>query len=126
MADKDKGTMKMEIPAGQEVDAVKTDPLAFLQELEDGWFVYKLACNIQRVVGAVREHGKKGAVRIDLEFAPQPQFGDRAIVIKAPMKVTLPTEDAKASIRFADDDNTLVNNDKRQPNITGMKIDKDR
>ncbi len=73
------------------------------------------ARELQRVVEAVRDTGKAGAltIKISVGLAPGAQGGqgDRELLIKPSVTPTIPKHDSKSRMFYADDENNIQRND---------------
>lgn len=70
---------------------------------------------MQRVIAAVRETGKSGSITIKLSFNSDKDNPD-LIKVADSIKAVVPVE-ARRSVWFSDDDNSLHRNDPRQGSL---------
>lgn len=68
---------------------------------------------LKKLVEAVRATGKGGSVSLKITIAPL-KDGDGELEVKAKIGLTLPAEDIKSAIYYADDNNVLIRTDPRQ------------
>lgn len=74
------------------------------------------ACELRRVVAAVRATGKAGAltVKLAVSLVPGSEGMDNALVVKPTVTAAVPKTDARSRVFFADSDNNPVRNDPNQ------------
>lgn len=80
---------------------------------------------LAKVVEAVRATGKAGSVTLKIAIAPL-KDGDGELEIKAKIGMTLPAEDIKSAIYYADENNKLVRIDPRQMTMLPDRTETDR
>ncbi|MEV7011575.1 hypothetical protein [Streptosporangium sp. NPDC051022] len=96
-------------------------PLAdVLRDLKQGQVVDEAAVQLQDLVRAVREHGKKGTFALKVEIAPM-KGDSNALVVSAQATITPPKGEPISSVFFADSDNNLVRDDPRQIALPGLR-----
>lgn len=86
---------------------------AVLQDINGGQFADQLAHDLQNLVDAVREHGRKGKLTITLEVAPL-RGNATAFTVAARRDLKLPQEEPMESVFFGTEDGNLVRDDPRQ------------
>lgn len=80
---------------------------------------------LEKVVEAVRATGKAGSVSLKITIQPL-KDGDGELEVKAKVGLTLPAEDIKSAIYYADDDNHLIRTDPRQGNLLADRTETER
>lgn len=92
---------------------------AVLQDLNGGTVADQLATDMQELVNAVREHGRKGALTLKVEV--QPRKGNiNALNVTARVDTKLPAPEPVESVFFADDGGNLLRTDPRQLTLPGV------
>ena len=92
----------------------KLNASALIDSLDNGDVSYELACKTQEVVRAVKETGKAGSISLTIKISPMAKFGAAAVAIMANIKQSIPQREYKQTIKFAQDDGTLVGDDPNQ------------
>lgn len=91
----------------------RTRPFAdVLTEINRGRDHTELSNELQALVQAVRDTGKKGSLTLSLTVVPSKV--DNGLEIIAGIKTTLPKFDRSASLFFADEEGNLTRTDPRQ------------
>ena len=99
----------------------RTRPFAdFLLEHNKGAGHQKAGEALQRVVGAVRDTGKKGSVTITVNIEPMKQSED-ALVTTVVVAEKIPTVAPKGAIFYADEDHNLQRTDPQQLEFEGLR-----
>lgn len=80
---------------------------------------------LKKLVEAVRATGKGGSVNLKITIAPL-KDGDGELEVKAKIGLTLPAEDIKSAIYYADDDNKLIRTDPRQMSMLPDRTETER
>lgn len=80
---------------------------------------------LKKLVEAVRATGKGGSVSLKIQIAPL-KDGDGELEVKAKIGLTLPAEDIKSAIYYADDDNKLIRTDPRQMSMLPDRTETER
>jgi hypothetical protein len=98
----------------QQDEPVQVRPFAaVLQDINNGQIADRLARDVQEVVNAVREHGRKGS--ITLKFEVQPRRGNsNALNVTARVDTKLPAPEPVESVFFADRGGNLLRDDPQQ------------
>jgi hypothetical protein len=97
-------------------DEVTTRPFAdILMALNRGKTHAELSRQMQQLVAAVQETGKKG--QISLTIAISPTKSDGVLEVIDTVAVKAPTHTRAASLFYADDDANLVREDPRQQTL---------
>lgn len=86
---------------------------AVLQDLNGGQLADKLAVQVQELVAAVRDRGKKGTLTLRLEVAPRKGNID-ALNVTARADLKLPEGEPMEAVFFADSSGNLLRDDPRQ------------
>ncbi len=82
--------------------------------IRDGQLVIQATDELQDVITAVVEHGKKGSLTLKLMIEPN---GDNAVTITSEVKATVPKPGVGKAIFFADQGGNLSRRDPRQRDI---------
>lgn len=85
---------------------------AILQDLDNGTVADQLATDMQALVTAVREHGRKGSITLKFEVAPRK--GGSALNVTARVDTKLPAPEPTESVFFSDAAGNLLRDDPRQ------------
>lgn len=93
---------------------------AFLHEYRKGELHDELSEQLQELVAAVVEHGKKGALTVKVEVAPAGKGAGNQLIVSAEVAAKPPKPDAPAQFFFADQEMNLSRND---PNQTRLDIE---
>jgi hypothetical protein len=96
------------------IDAVKADAVQVIKDLDDGGVAYELAAAMDRVLAAVKETGKSGAVALKLKVKPSPELGADVVIISADIAATEPKKRHPGMHRFVTEDGRLAKDDPRQ------------
>lgn len=75
-----------------------------LAELNKGALLAELSDKLSEAVAAVKEHGGKGRIRLDLKIS---RVSDEAIELVPDISITKPTKPKRPSIYFANDNGEL-------------------
>lgn len=102
-------------------DDVQTRPFAdLLQSLNKGRVHSELSDQLQQLVAAVRETGKKGSISLTLTIAPVPKSdGLYDVADNVVMKAPRPAR--KSSFFYATDEANLVRNNPNQDELPGLR-----
>lgn len=85
---------------------------AVLQDIEHGTLADQLAIDVQQLVKAVRDLGRKGTLTLKVEVAPRK--GGNALNVTARRDLKLPQEEPVESVFFTDKSGNLLRDDPRQ------------
>jgi hypothetical protein len=97
----------------EQADAVRTDFIGVLEKLRNGDAVFELSQELEKVVAAVGETGKKGSLTLELNL--EPQKGDSVtLCLLDNIKTKIPKKSKGGSIFFRTDKNMLQREDPRQ------------
>lgn len=97
-----------------EQEPTRIRPFAdFLREQSKGLTHEELSANLQALVGAVADTGKKGSLTLIVHVDPI-KGDDAAFSIHDEIRLKLPEHDRPASMFFADDEHNLTRRDPRQ------------
>ncbi len=97
-------------------DAVRGDIISVLQNLRNGDCVFELSQELEEVVAAVGETGKKGSITLKLSI--DPHKGDTLTLdIEDKIEKKVPKKDKPPSIFFRGKNNQLQRQDPRQLNL---------
>lgn len=92
----------------------------FLREQAKGKSHAELSENLQTVVNAVKDTGKKGTLVYKVSI--EPMKGDNAaLVVTDEITVRLPEHDRQSSLFFADREGNLVRNDPNQTEFNFLR-----
>jgi hypothetical protein len=80
---------------------------------------------IRLLVEAVRATEKGGKITLEIGIAPL-KDGDGELEVKAKLKLTLPAEEIKSAIYYADDANHLIRTDPRQMSMLPDRTETER
>lgn len=80
---------------------------------------------LKKLVEAVRATGKGGTISLKIAIAPL-KDGDGELEVKAKIGLTLPAEDIKSAIYYADDKNALIRTDPRQMSMLPDRTETER
>lgn len=100
--------------------------LQIVGELRDGMVVAELSQAIHDATAAVREHGKKAVVTLELTIAPL--RGGAEKLVEAPLIVTadvsskLPQPDPEATIFFVDQGGSMTRIPESKQQDLGLKV----
>jgi hypothetical protein len=98
-----------------------TRPFAdILAAIQAGTVAAEAATALQAVVQAVREHGGKGLVRLDLKIEPM-KGGGTALAVAGEVTFKAPRPEPPSAIFFSDDNGNLSRDDPRQQQIPGLR-----
>lgn len=86
---------------------------AVLQDINNGQFADQLAHDIQALVTAVTEHGRKGSLTVKFEVAPR-KGNAHALNVTGRRDLKLPQEEPIESVFFTDAAGNLHRDDPRQ------------
>lgn len=86
---------------------------AVLQDINGGTFADQLAHDVQDLVQAVRNQGRKGTLTIRLEATPR-KGNTQALNLVARRDLRLPQEEPVESVFFTDAQGNLLRDDPRQ------------
>lgn len=86
---------------------------ATLQDINNGDVADQLSTDMQTLVAAVRELGRKGSITLKVEVAPR-RGNASALNVTARVETKLPAPEPVESVFFADDDGNLSRTDPRQ------------
>ncbi|WP_066360307.1 hypothetical protein [Herbidospora mongoliensis] len=90
-----------------------------LRDLRHGEVLDQAARDLQALVEAVGEIGKKGKLTLTIEVEPMKGDSD-ALSVTAQLKLACPPKPASAAVFFADKDHNLVRDNPRQHPIPGL------
>lgn len=97
---------------------------AVIQDVNNGDFADQLAHDVQDLVQAVQEHGRKGKLTVTIEVAPR-KGNSAALNLTARRDLKLPQEEPVESVFFADRSGNLLRDDPRQMALPGLRtVDK--
>lgn len=94
-----------------------------LREIEGGRFVDDLTRDLRKVVNAVLETRKAGALTINIKVAPT---GRGSIEVDAVHKPTIPEHSRPSTTFFATPDGTLMRDDPRQEKLPLRAVEETR
>lgn len=86
---------------------------AVLQDINNGTLADQLALDVQDLVRAVRDLGRKGTLTLKVEVAPR-KGNSSALNVTARRELKLPQEEPVESVFFADGEGNLLRDDPRQ------------
>lgn len=93
---------------------------AVLQDINNGQVADQLATDMQTLVNAVREHGRKGSMTLKVEV--QPRKGNTyALNVTARVDTKLPAPEPVESVFFTDAEGNLHRDDPRQLALPGLR-----
>lgn len=98
-----------------QVDGVRTDAMEMLQELQSGNLLYELSVAIDEVLDGVKETGKKGSVKLVLEFHPMTDVNEFALKILPDVDKKVPRLPMKAETRFMGKNGGVTKHDPTRP-----------
>lgn len=102
-------------------DAPEQKPFAvFLQEHKRGLLANELARELQEVVAAVIEHGKKGSVTLKLDVSPSKD--GMTVFVTDDVKANKPKADRGGSIMFPDAKGNLHRSDPNQMRLERFHV----
>jgi hypothetical protein len=93
--------------------------IEMLKELRSGNALAELAREMRKVIGAVRESHRPGALTLTIKLKPLKGHG--ALDISDMVTTKTPSPERESSILFATEDNRLSRNDPRQPELDGLR-----
>ena len=93
-----------------------------LEEINYGEFVEQSGADLNQLVQAVHETGRKGTLTITITVAPR-KGGGRALNLTAGRVLKRPAEEPSESVFFADDAGNLVRDDPRQTSLPLRQVD---
>ncbi len=99
-------------PAAADVGP-KNNALAALARLDDGMFAFNFSTQLDALIAAVQEQGKKGSITVKIDVVPQPNFAPNAVKIIHDVVPKLPRRTPPFSMNFIKD-GRLVGEDPRQ------------
>ncbi len=100
----------------------RTRPIAdFLAEHNKGAGAREASEQLQALVAAVQETGKKGTVTITVSVAPMKGGDNSVLITSVNVAAKLPVVEPKPAVFYADDDGNLVRNDPNQLTFEGLK-----
>jgi hypothetical protein len=91
-----------------------------LREIRAGQVADQAATDMQHLVAAVREHGKKGTLTLTITVEPM-KGNEDALAVSGDVALKAPKAAPKAAIFFADDDGNLLRDDPRQVALPGLR-----
>ncbi|MFB4306926.1 hypothetical protein [Actinomadura sp. GTD37] len=95
-------------------DAGRVRPFAaILQDINGGEFATQIAGDMQDLVTAVRDLGRKGTLTLKFEVAPR-KGSSTALNVTARRDLKMPAEEPIESVFFADSGGNLLRDDPRQ------------
>lgn len=121
-------TAEYNAPSGTETAAPTANirsAMTILPELRNGRTVIDLSGAIHEALAAVRQHGKKAVVTLELTIAPVTNQGliEPAVVIVPEVRSKLPTETPDSTLFFIDaDGNATRHLERAQSELTGIRI----
>ena len=83
-------------------------------QINNGAAVQELSDALRKVVAAVRETGKSGAITLTLKVAPASKGNVDVLLVESQVKTKLPEPERGMTIFYATDNNLLVRNDPKQ------------
>ncbi len=83
-------------------------------QINNGAAVQELSDALRKVVAAVRETGKCGAITLTLKVAPASKGSVDVLLVESQVKTKLPEPERGTTIFYATDNNLLVRNDPKQ------------
>jgi hypothetical protein len=95
---------------------------AMLQDLDNGSVSDQLASDMQALVTAVQDEGRKGSVTLKIEVSPRK--GGNALNVAASVVTKLPAPEPTESVFFADGSGNLLRDDPRQMSIPLREVDR--
>jgi hypothetical protein len=94
---------------------------AIIAEIRNGEAVIELSEHIKRAIAAVREHGRKAVVSLDLTIMPaadgMEKLVEAPILIRGDVSSKLPEDKGDPSLFFVDKDGNAVREIKRQGSL---------
>ena len=115
---------KLTKPSDEDARTIK--PLAaVLQEIAGGKFQTRASEQLQELVTAVIDTGKKGVLTLQLTVAPIKPGNTSNLVVTGAVAVKAPKsdDDAPSSVFFHDRDGNLTRNDPNQPTLPLRGLD---
>lgn len=91
-----------------------------LRDIRGGQVSDQAAVSIQELVAAVREHGKKGTLTLQITVEPM-KNNEAALAVSGEVTLKAPKAAPKAAIFFADNDGNLLRDDPRQIALPGLR-----
>lgn len=91
-----------------------------LRDIQGGEVADEAAMLMQQLVGAVREFGKKGSMRLDIEVLPM-KGNEKALMVSAQASIKPPKGEPTTAVFFFDGDHNLVRDDPRQLALPGLR-----
>ncbi len=86
-----------------------------LAELDKGQLLERLSEDLMKAIAAVKLHGGKASLRLDLKIA---RISDEAVEIVPEPAIKIPVKPLRRSIYFADDDGNLSKTRFEQKELT--------
>jgi hypothetical protein len=115
-------------PTSEEQEPGRVRPFAaILQDINGGEFASQIADDMQDLVSAVRELGRKGTLTLKFEVAPR-KGSSAALNVTARRDLKMPAEEPVESVFFADSGGNLLRDDPRQlalPDLRTVTRDQD-
>jgi hypothetical protein len=96
-----------------------------LRDIRAGDAANELTDHLRELVAAVRASGRPGALTLTLKVKPASKGELTTLMVEDIVKITAPKPERGATILFADQDNTLVRSDPRQPRLPELREVKD-
>lgn len=93
---------------------------AILTDIRAGQVADDAAQAMQDLVAAVREHGKKGTLTLQIIVEPM-KGNEDALAVSGDVVLKAPKAAPKAAIFFADDDGNLLRDDPKQISLPGLR-----
>lgn len=97
-----------------------------LADLRAGRSANELSIELQKLVQAVRETGKKGTLTYKLHIEPAAKGNINTLMIEDEVTVKMPEMDREAAIFFSTDDNRLTRRDPRQREFSMSVVEGDK
>lgn len=83
-------------------------------QINNGAALAELSGELSKVVAAVRQTGKTGALTLTLKVAPASKGTTDVLMVESAVKTRLPEPDRGMTVFYATENNQLVRNDPRQ------------
>jgi hypothetical protein len=95
-------------------------------QINNGTTLAELSEELSKVVAAVRETGKAGAITLTLKVLPASKGSTDVLMVESQVKSKLPERDRGMTVFYATDDNRLVRNDPKQQMLPLRVVDIDK
>ena len=92
-------------------------------QIQNGATLAELSEELRKVVAAVRETGKAGALTLTLKVVPASRGATDVLMIESQVKAKLPERERGRTVFYATDDNQLVRNDPKQQMLPLRVVD---